>query len=94
MTSPFGRSKFVAVCCSLQRNAIKGYLERNVAAKNRLTVNLSDREYKELSALSDTHRVSLAWLGRQAIIEFLERYDKEALQLPLILSFETRKARG
>ena len=59
-----------------------------VAARNRVTVNLEDREYAELSALSDKHRVSLAWLGRQAIIEFLERRESEDLQLPLILSSE------
>ena len=57
-----------------------------MAAKHRVTVNLEDREYLELSALSDKHRVSLAWLGREAIIEFLERTDKEELQLPLNLS--------
>ena len=56
-----------------------------MAAKHRVTVNLEDREYQELSALSDKHRVSLAWLGREAIIEFLERTDKEELQLPLNL---------
>ena len=53
-----------------------------------MTVNLEDREYAALSALSDKHRVSLAWLGRQAIIEFLERRESEDLQLPLILSSE------
>lgn len=57
-----------------------------MAAKHRVTVNLEDREYLELSALSDKHRVSLAWLGREAIIEFLERTDKEEVQLPLNLS--------
>lgn len=61
-----------------------------MAAKHRVTVNLDDREYRELSALADKHRVSLAWLGRQAIIEFLERYEKEELQLPLNLSSERR----
>ena len=63
-------------------------VEDSVAARNRVTVNLEDREYAELSALSDKHRVSLAWLGRQAIIEFLERRESEDLQLPLILSSE------
>ena len=63
-----------------------------VAAKNRVTVNLEDREYRELSALSDRHRVSLAWLGRQAIIEMLERREDEGLQLPLSLSPERRTA--
>ena len=62
--------------------------EDSVAARNRVTVNLEDREYTELSALSDRHRVSLAWLVRQAVIEFLERRDNEDLQLPLILSSE------
>ena len=63
-----------------------------MAAKNRMTINLEDREYAELAALSDKHRVSLAWLGRQAIIEFLERRESEDLQLPLNLSSERRPA--
>lgn len=65
-----------------------------VAAKHRVTVNLEDWEYRELSALSDKHRVSLAWLGRQAIIKFLERYEKDELQLPLNLSSGQREAGG
>ena len=65
-----------------------------VAAKHRVTVNLEDREYSTLSALSDKHRVSLAWLGRQAIIEFLERHEKDELQLPLNLSSQQREADG
>ena len=63
-----------------------------MAAKHRVTVNLEDREYRELSALSDKHRVSLAWLGRQAIIELLERCEDEEVQLPLSLSSEPRTA--
>ena len=63
-----------------------------MAAKNRVTINLEDREYAELAALSDKHRVSLAWLGRQAVIEFLERRESEDLQLPLNLSSERRPA--
>ena len=63
-----------------------------MAAKHRVTVNLEDREYLELSALSDKHRVSLAWLGRQAIIELLERCEDEEVQLPLSLSSEPRTA--
>ena len=64
-----------------------------MAAKHQVTVNLDDREYQELSALSDRHRVSLAWLGRQAIIDLLERCESEGLQLPLTLSSEGRTAR-
>jgi len=65
-----------------------------MATKNRVTVNLADGEYKKLAALSDKHRVALAWLGRQAIMEFLERYENEELQLPLNLASETRRARS
>ncbi|MDE0055869.1 MAG: hypothetical protein OXH92_02465 [Bryobacterales bacterium] len=57
-----------------------------MAANFRVTVNLEESEYAVLSALSGKHRVSLAWLGRQAIIEFLERHEGEEVQLPLILS--------
>ena len=63
-----------------------------MAANHRVTINLEDREYAELSALSDKHRVSLAWLGRRAIIELLERAETEDLQLPLNLSSERRPA--
>ena len=65
-----------------------------MAAKHRVTVNLGEREFTELSALSDKHRVSLAWLGRQAIIEMLERREEEGLQLPLTLPSERRTARA
>ena len=61
-----------------------------MAATHRVTINLEDREYAELSALSDRHRVSLAWLGRRAIVELLERVETEDLQLPLNLSSERR----
>lgn len=54
-----------------------------MAAKRRVTVNLTDREYQQLSVLSQKNRVSLAWLGRQAIIEFLDRYANGQQQLPL-----------
>ena len=62
-----------------------------MAANFRVTVNLEETEFKELSAISQKHRVSLAWLGRKAMIEFLERFEQEELQLPLILSPESPK---
>jgi predicted transcriptional regulator len=64
-----------------------------MTSKSRMTVNLPCDEYAELSALAKKHRVSMAWLGRQAISEFLERYSKEELQLPLALS-SSKKAAG
>ena len=62
-----------------------------MATKHRVTINIDDREFRQLAALSDKHRVSLAWLGRQAIIEFLECHEYEELQLPLSLSSERRR---
>ena len=61
-----------------------------MAARHRVTINLENREYAELSALSDKRRVSLAWLGRRAIVELLERSESEGLQLPLDLPSEGR----
>ena len=46
---------------------------------------LEEAEYRE-------HRVSLAWLGRKAVTEFLERFGQEELQLPLILAPERPRA--
>jgi len=62
-------------------------------AKHRVTVNLDDREYRELSALAEKYRVSLAWLGRQATVEFLDRHAQDEVQLPLGLSPERRAGR-
>lgn len=59
---------------------------------NRISVGLSDKEHAELSALSEKHRVSLAWLGRQAIMEFLERYGKGESQIPLNLPSQRKAA--
>jgi hypothetical protein len=65
-----------------------------MVAKHRVTINLADNEYNELTALSRKNRVSLAWLGRQAIIEFLDRYANEERQLPLNLPGQPRRANG
>ena len=56
------------------------------APKTRLSVGLSDSELAELTALKDRHHVSMAWLGRQAILEFISRYRAEHMQLPLKLT--------
>ena len=59
---------------------------------HRLSVNLSPEEHREIAALAETSRVSKAWIGRQALIEFLERYrDRETLQLPLDLGRTYRR---
>ena len=50
--------------------------------KHRLAVNLDNSDFDELAAMSEKYQVSLAWLGRQAILEFIARYRTEQLQLP------------
>lgn len=56
-------------------------------SKHRVSVNLSSNEYRELEALAGKARVSKAWLGRQAITEFLERHgSKGQPELPLWLA--------
>jgi len=57
-----------------------------MAAKTRFSVALDGQEYAALAAMAEKHRVSMAWLVRQAVTEFLERYRSEDLQLPLRLS--------
>lgn len=54
-----------------------------MTAKHRITINLIESEYEALLALSEKNRVSMAWLGRRAISEMLERYEKRESQLPL-----------
>ena len=51
----------------------------------RVTVSVDERDYEQLAALADEHRVSLAWLVRYAVADFLERYRQDQLELPLEL---------
>ena len=39
----------------------------------RVTVSIDERDYEQLVALADEHRVSLAWLVRYAVSDFLQR---------------------
>jgi len=49
----------------------------------RVSVGLSAGEYKELSALAEELNVSMAWLSRKAIVEFLQDSRTHELQLTL-----------
>ena len=57
-----------------------------MTAKTRFSVALDEQEYVELSSMAEKHRVSMAWLVRHAVTEFLERYRSEELQLPFRLT--------
>jgi predicted transcriptional regulator len=51
--------------------------------KHRIAANLNDAEFSELAAMAEKYDVSLSWLSRKAILEFIDRYQAEQLQLPL-----------
>ena len=57
-----------------------------MASKTRFSVALEDQEYTALAGMAEKHRVSMAWLIRQAVADFLERYHDEGTQLPLRLT--------
>jgi len=57
----------------------------------RVTVSVDERDYEQLVALADERQVSLAWLVRYAVSDFLERYRQDQLELPLELAGERRQ---
>jgi len=59
-------------------------------SKHRISLNLSSEEYREVVALAEKARVSRAWIGRQALIEFLERHRAHDMQFPLELAAVSR----
>jgi len=60
----------------------------------RITVSLSSHDHDALSALAERCDVSLSWLTRQAIVEFLESHAKGELQLPLHLESKRKSQHG
>ncbi len=59
--------------------------------RKRVTITLDEAEYRELLALAEEAGLSVSWLGRQAVREFLRRWREGAMQLPLALP---RRERG
>ena len=57
-----------------------------MANKTRFSVALDEQEYVRLVSMAEKHRISMAWLVRQALADFLERYGDEDQQLPLLLT--------
>lgn len=52
-------------------------------AKHRIAASLTDSEFGELADMAEKYEVSLSWLSRKAILEFIDRYRLEQLRLPL-----------
>ena len=55
-------------------------------AKTRFSVTLDDQEFTTLDGVAEKHRISIAWLVRQVVVDFLERYRSKEIQLPLPLA--------
>lgn len=62
-----------------------------MTSKHRITVNLSEVEYAALGELADKSKVSLAWLGRHAISNLIERAQNDEDEAPLPLSRSLRR---
>ena len=42
--------------------------------KHRISISLDEGEYQQLAATSQRSRVSMAWIARDALIEYLARH--------------------
>lgn len=58
-----------------------------MAARNRVTVNLEDEEYEALVDVATRADRSIAWVGRQAIVEFLASQERK--EVPLLAAAGT-----
>ncbi len=48
-----------------------------MVTKNRITINLDESRYQRLTQLSNELDVSLAWLGRKALTDLLDKYCRD-----------------
>lgn len=48
-----------------------------MAAKNRVTTNLDEKDFQDLMVLSNKLNVSMSWLGRRAFSDLLQKYREE-----------------
>ena len=58
-------------------------------SKDRITVALEPAEHRELLELARKNEVSMAWIGRQAILRLLEQHKDHEFQFPLQLGRRT-----
>ena len=62
-------------------------------SKHRISISLADDEYAELADVAANSRVSMAWLAREALIEFLERQREQRALGPIPVQSLQRAAR-
>ncbi len=61
-------------------------MQNTMTSKERHSVNLDKSESLDLQELAKINNVSMAWLGRQAIIRLLEQHKQKEFQSPLALN--------
>lgn len=69
----------IVICLSVLHGAAKG--EVMMAVKHRITVNLEDDEYEALIDIATRADRSMAWVGRQAIAEFISSQERQEVPL-------------
>lgn len=57
--------------------------------RHRVSIGVSDDEYVALQAIAQKHDVSMAWIGRQAILAFLSSYEQNENKALLPLGGES-----
>ena len=53
-----------------------------MTTKERFTVNIDADHLERFQRMAERHDVSLAWLGRQAIVQFLANHEGPQSELP------------
>ena len=64
-----------------------------MTTKQRLTVNLEAAEFRELQRLAEQHSVSMAWLGRRAIVSLLDQNNSQR-EIPFLPSTVSQLGTG
>lgn len=65
-------------------------MNRRPTKSTRITVSLAEGEHAALMSLAERHDVSLSWLTRRAIFEFLQQHGKDDSQLSLNLPLQRK----
>jgi Ribbon-helix-helix domain len=87
--SQYCASSFIKVMQAWEdKTAVRARRGKKLAT--RVTVSVDEGDYEQLSTLAEEHRVSLAWLVRYAVGDFLARYRQDQLELPLELTTRRR----
>jgi len=77
----------------LMTNIKQTYSMSDSKKAQRITVSLSEPDHSTLLGLSKQYDVSLSWLVRQAVADFIEKHRAGQLQLPLSLTAGRTKSK-